>query len=359
MLVDGSGPEFVERMLALARDTEVNDAVRTKLAEALGQLGETEAAAQILIGIAQAPKVYAPGRRAALDALGRVGYADQGILDQVVQIAQTKDRKVKDFVRLAAAHALVGLGHLDLATQHMLMLIADKSLYRSTRNQALAYLGQLGSTGDADLDAAAVAVLQIWANEENTTEDVRENAIAALRTLRAGQDEIVRDLIAIIQNKGTYPRVRRVTAAELGHFPIAQKDMVVEALSPVFYDPEEKSDLLRVPIARLLFLWGEDEHALAYLRLAAEQSYMAQVRYNASMVLLEIGEVGLATAELLRLAQNPDISDVIRCDAARALGLWLVGNEDVAPALAGIAQSTEIEPNVRDAAYDSLRAITA
>ena len=133
----------------------------------------------------------------------------------------------------------------------------------------------------------------------------------------------------------------------------------MEALSPVFYDPEEKSDLLRVPIARLLFLWDEDEQALAYLRLAAEQSYMAQVRYNASMVLLEIGEVGLGTVELLRLAQNPDISDVIRSDAARALGLWMVGNKDIAPALVGIAQDAELEPNVRDAAYASLRAVTA
>ena len=305
------------------------------------------------------PRSIRPDTRAALEALGRVGYADQAILDQVLKIAQTKDRKVKDFERLAAAYALGGLGHADLAIQHMLMLIADKSLFRSTRNDALGYVGRLGSTGEADLDAAVVAVLQIWVNEENTTEDVRENAIESLRVLRAGQDEVIRDLVSVIQNKSTYPRVRRVAAAQLGRFPVEQKDMVVDALSPVFYDPDEKSDLLRVPIARMLFLWGEDEQALAYLRLAAEQSYMAQVRYNASMVLLEIGEVGVGTVELLRLAQNPEIADVIRCDAARALGLWMTGNEDVALAMAGITRDAALEPNVRDAAYASLRAITA
>jgi tetratricopeptide (TPR) repeat protein len=359
ILSGGATPEFTEQVWALVRDVEINDSVRTALAEALGHLGDAEAAAQVLIEIAQDPKVYPPGHKAALQALGQVGYADQAILDQVLQIARTKDRKVKDFVRLEAARALSGLGHLDLAMQHMLMLIADKSIYRSTRNDALVYLGRLGSTGEADLDAAAIAVLQVWLNEENTTEDVRENAIESLCALRAGQDEIIRDMVAIVQNKATYPRVRRVTAAALGRLPIAQKDMVVDALSPVFYDPEEKSDLLRVPIARLLFLWGEDEHALAYLRLAAEQSYMAQVRYNASMVLLEIGELALGAAELLRLAQNPDVSDVIRCDAARALGLWMMDNEDVAPALAGIVRDSELEPNVRDAAYASLGAITA
>ena len=358
-LIEGGEPEFVEQMLALARDPEISDDVRTVLAEALGSCGHAEAAAQVLLGIAQDAELYPPAHKAALDALGRVGYADQAILDQVVQIAETKDRKVKDFVRLAAAYALAGLGYFDLSVQHLLMLIADKSLYRSTRNDALDYLGQLGSTGEADLDAAVAAVLQIWLNEENTTEDVRENAIESLRVLRVGQEEVIRDLIAVIQNKGTYPRVRRVAAAQLGRFPVEQKDMVVEALTPVFYDPEEKSDLLRVPIARMLFLWGEDEQALAYLRLAAEQSYMAQVRYNASMVLLEIGEVGVGTVELLRLAQNPDISDVIRCDALRALGLWMVGNKDIASALAGIARDSGLEPSVRGTAYASLRTITA
>jgi hypothetical protein len=359
VLMDGAGPEFTEQMLALARDVEVNAEVRTALAETLGTLGEAEAAAQVLIAIVQDAKLYPPAHKAALEALGRVGYADQAILDRVVQIAQTKDRKVKDFERVAASQALGGLGHPDLAIQNMLMLIADKSLYRSTRNDALGYLGRLGSTGEADLDAAVVAVLQIWVNEENTTEDVRENAIESLRMLRVSQGEVIRDLVAVIQNKGTYPRVRRVAAAQLGRFPVEQKDLVVDALSPVFYDPDEKSDLLRVPIARMLFLWGEDEQALAYLRLAAEQSYMAQVRYDASMVLLEIGELGVGTAELLRLAQNPEISDVIRCDAVRALGLWMTGNEDTALALAGIAQNTELEPNVRGAAYASLRAITS
>lgn len=224
MLSDGGDPEFTEQMLALAADAEVNDVVRTTLAETLGGLGAAEAAAHALIGIVQDAKVYPPGHRAALDALGRVGYADQDILDQVVKIAQTKDRKVKDFVRLAAAHALSGLGHLDLSIQHMLMLIADKSLSLSTRNDALGYMGQLGSTDEADLDAAVVAVLQIWLNEENTTEGVRENAIESLRVLRATSDEVIRDLISVIQNKDTHPRVRRVAAAQLGRFPVEQKD---------------------------------------------------------------------------------------------------------------------------------------
>jgi hypothetical protein len=351
--------QLVERMWEIARDAEIDDSVRTIFSEVLGQLGQPEEAARVLIEMAQASKIYPPGRRAAMEALGRVGYADQEILDVLTRISTTKERKTKDFERLAAAVAMNGVGHLELSLQHLLMLIADKSIYRSTRNEALGYLGSLGSTGNADLDEAAVAVLRVWANEENTTEDVRENAIDALCWLHAGQEEVIRDVVGIIQNRSTYPRVRRYAASQLHRLPIEEKEMVVQALSPTFFDPEEKSDLLRVPLARMLFLWAGDESALSYLRAAAEQSYMAQVRYNASMVLLEIGEFEVGYEELIKLAQNPDIADPIRSDSLRALGLWALGREDVAEAVAAVAQNAALESNVRDAAYAGLGSIAA
>jgi hypothetical protein len=351
--------QLVEQIWGTARDVEIDDSVRAIFAETLGQLGQAEEAAKMLIELAQDSSVRPPGHRSAMQALGRVGYADQEILDVLARIATTKDRKTKDFERLAASVAMSGVGHLDLSLQYLLMLIADKSIYRSTRNDALGYLGHLGSTGNEDLDAAAVAVLQIWANEENTTEDVRENAIDSLCWLHAGQDEVIRDVIGVIQNRGTYPRVRRYAAGMLHRLPIAEKEMVVESLSSTFYDPEEKSDLLRVPLARMLFLWGEDESALSYLRAAAEQSYMAQVRYNASMVLLEIGELEGAYAELIKLAQNPEIADPIRRDSLRALGLSALGREDVAEAVSAVAQDATLESNVRAAAYASLGSIVA
>lgn len=352
-------PELVEQMWEIARDAEIDDSVRTIFAEALGQLGQAEQAAKLLIELAQDTSLYPPGRRAAMEALGRVGYADPEILDVLKRIATTKDRKTKDFERLAASLAMSGVGQLELALQHLLMLIADKSIYRSTRNEALSFLGFLGSTGNEDLDGAAIAVLQIWANEENTTEDVRENAIDALCRLHAGQEEVLRDVIGIIQNRSIYPRVRRYAASQLHRLPIEDKEMVVQTISPTFYDPEEKSDLLRVPLARMLFLWSGDESALSYLRAAAEQSYMAQVRYNASMVLLEIGEVEGGYAELIKLAQNPEIADPIRRDSLRALGVWALGREDVAEAVAAVAQDATLESNVRAAAYAALGSIAA
>jgi hypothetical protein len=346
--------QFVETMWALARDETVDDGVRSMLTEALGKLGNAEDAAQVLLALARSDKIYPPGRRGAMEALGRIGYADQTVVDGLVTISQTKDRKTKDFERFAAACALCEVGHLDVGLQHLLMLVADKSIYRSTRNDALAYMGKLGFTGDEALDEAMVAVLRVWATEENTTEDVRECAVDALRTLGAGSDELVRDLIGVIQDKKDYPRVRRVTAEMLGGFPIEGSELLEEGLGAVLYDPEEKSDLLRVPIARLLVRWAQDESALTYLKAAAEQSYMALVRYKAAMFLQELDELDAATETLLKLATNSDIADPIRCDALRAIGLWKVGDEDLVNELKPILQEADILPNVREAVYGCL-----
>jgi hypothetical protein len=86
---------------------------------------------------------------------------------------------------------------------------------------------------------------------------------------------------------------------------------------------------------------------------------MAKVRYNASMVLLEIDEVEGGFAELIKLAQNPEIADPIRVDSLRALGLWALGREDVAEAVAAVAQDATLESNVRAAAYSALGSIVA
>jgi len=351
--------QLVDRLWELARDEELDDSVRTPLAEALGKLDDPVEAGRVLISLARSDKVYPPGQRQALEAIASIGSAEQDVVDQIVEIAETKDRKVKDFVRLAASVALGKLGHVANSVQHLLMLIADKSIYRTTRNEALSFLGEMGYSGDAELDDATISVLQIWVTEENTTEDVRELAMDSLVKLKVNRDDVVRDLIGVVQDKSVYPRVRRYAAAVFKDLPVEDKEMVTEALSATLYDPEEKSDLLRVPIAHLLNKWGTDENALAYLKAAAEQSYMALARYRAAMYLLDLDEREEAIAVLLKLVENPEIADPIRMDAIRALSRWAVGDEQVAQSLAAVAKNAELEAPVREAAYAALKSVQA
>ena len=350
---------FVEQIWAVARDVEVDESVRAVLAGILGRTGDAQEAASILLEIAQNPKIYPPGRRDGLNALGELGYSDEAIVEALVTICQTTERKTKDFERLAAAQALGKLGHLDLSLQHLLMLIADKSIYRSTRNDALSLLGEMGFSGDEALDSALVAVLQVWITEENTTEDVREGAMASLAMLQAVSEEVVRDLIGVVQDKRSYPRVRRAAVGTLAKLPIEHKDVVVESISVPFYDSEEKGDLLRVPIARLLYLWGDEAQALDYLRAAAEQSYMALVRYRAGVVLQEIGDSETSVPTLLKVAADSSIADPIRCDAMRALSFWCAGDEALAEQLLPVFEEENPMPTVLEAAYAAAKSLLA
>ena len=350
---------FVEQMWAIAHDVEIDESVRAVLAGILGRAGDAQEAAHILVEIAQNSKIYPPGRRDGLDALGELGYSDEAVVEALIAICQTTDRKTKDFERLAAARALGKIGNLDLSLQYLLMLIADKSIYRSTRNDALALLGEMGFSGDEALDSALVAVLQVWVTEENTTEDVREGAMASLAMLQAASEEVVRDLIGVVQDKRSYPRVRRAAVGTLAKLPIEQKDVVVESISVPFYDSEEKGDLLRVPIARLLYLWGGEAQALDYLCAAAEQSYMALVRYRAGVVLQEIGNGEASVSTLLKLATDSSIADPIRCDAMRALSFWCAGDEALAEQLVPVFEEENPMPTVREAAYAAVKSLLA
>lgn len=354
-LLDVPGLEDVGgRLWELSEDGEVDDSVRVVVAQALGA-ADAARAAHILLELGRDQGLYPPGRRQALEALGRLGYADDAIVEGLATISETQDRKTKDFERLAAAKTLGQVGYLDLGLQQLLMLIADKSIYRSTRNEALRLLGETGLSGDEDLDDASIAVLRIWVTEDRTTEDVQEQAMESLVMLQAAREDVVRDLISVVQDKRAYPRVRRAAVGALARLPVQDRQMVVDSIEVPFYDREEKSDLLRVPTARLLYLWGNDDHALEYLRLAAEQSYMALVRYQAGVVLHEIGDDENAVPTLLRLATDASIADPIRCDSLRALALWNVGDQELAEQLLSVFQEEDPMPNIPEAAYETMK----
>ena len=350
---------LVDRLWELCGDQEVDESVRVVLAQALGLEADAERAAHILLEVSRDTGIYPPGRRQACEALGRLGYADDAIVEALITISETQDRKTKDFERLAAAKALGEIGYLNLSLQHLLMLIADKSIYRSTRNDALRLLGEVGLSGDEDLDDASIAVLRIWVTEDRTTEDVQEQAMESLVMLQAAREEVVRDLIGVVQDKRAYPRVRRAAVGALARLPIEDQHVVVDSLEVPFYDREEKSDLLRVPTARLLYLWGNDEHAREYLRLAAEQSYMALVRYRAGIVLHEIGDDENAVPTLQKLATDASIADPIRCDSLRALSFWDTADQEFAEQLSAVFDEEEPMPNVPEAAYEAMKLLVS
>jgi len=349
-----------EQMWELVRDQEIDESVRAAIVEVLGSRGDRQEAAQILLEISRDLSITPPGRRDGMEALARLGYADEPIAEALSAICETHERKVKDFERLAAAKALADLGYLDVGLQYLLTLIADKSIYRTTRNDALSVLGELGMSGDEDLDSASIAILQVWVTEDRTTEDVREHAMASLVKLNAGREEVIRDLIGVAQDRQSYPRVRRAAVSALDHLVFEDTEAVSEALKVPFFDSEEKSDLLRVPLARQIYLWSENEYAFQYLKAAAEQSYQALVRYRAAVVLHEFGEDELAIETLTKIAVDSKIADPIRCDAMRKLAFWKAGDQELAAQLNTImVEEEEPVPSVTEQAYEAVKDLLA
>ncbi len=348
---------LIGKLIELVNDPQVDAGVRIELAEALGHYGHSAAVVSALVQIGMDTKQRYVDQRDAFDALRRLAYVTPEVVEACKLVAQTTDRKFKDFVRLAAAYALSTLGEPALSMQLVLGLVADKSIYRSTRHDAFRIVGEMGLSGIEALDEAAVAILRIWAKEENTTEDIRERAIESLYVLGAEGEGYVQDLIAVLQNKREYRRVRQKAAWALGRLPEAWAEPACEGLRAVLYDPEEKSDVFRTEISRSLLRYVEEEPAVKYLKAVTQESYMAQARHDAAMVLIEYGMAEDAIEPLLELVTDLNIADNLRETAAMALGRCALGHPEVNEGFQQVLAAESLEPNVRRAVYEALKAL--
>ena len=175
-------------------------------------------------------------------------------------------------------------------------------------------------------------------------------------------------LLLLIHASMAFPDANRINGhpellgmvSALDHLVIEDAEAVSEALKVPFFDSEEKSDLLRVPLARQIYLWSENEYAFQYLKAAAEQSYQALVRYRAAVVLHEFGEDELAFETLIKIAVDSSIADPIRCDAMRNLSFWKTGNPELAAQLNAIMlEEEEPKPSVIEQAYEAVKDLLA
>jgi hypothetical protein len=181
----------------------------------------------------------------------------------------------------------------------------------------------------------------------------------SLEMIKVAREDVVRDLISVAQDSRSYSRVRRAAVDALFRLPVEDRELVVKSLEVPFYDREEKSDLLRVRLAHLLYVWGENEQGMEYLQLAAEQSYQAMVRYRAGLVLYELGDDEHAYETLLKLATDSSIADPIRCGALRELSFRNPGKEELAIETKPILEEELLLPNVREALYAATKSLLA
>jgi HEAT repeat protein len=197
-----------EGLLALAQDEKVDEWVRRAAAEALGKLGRADDAVRSLLALAQDEKVDEWGRRDAVEALGKLGRADDTVIQGLLALAQ--DEKVDRWVRRAAAEALGALGRADdTVIQGLLALAQDEKVNADMRHAAAEALGKLGRADDA------VRILLALAQDEKVEAWVRRAAAEALGKL-GHADDAVRILLALAQDKKVRWQVRLDAVEALG-----------------------------------------------------------------------------------------------------------------------------------------------
>jgi len=295
-----SYPRAGDKLLALARDEEVNGRVRVDASAALGKLGRADDAAPILLALARGEKVDDRVRLYAAEALGQLGQADEAA---PILLALARDEKMNIGARWHAAVALGQFGRAD----DLLALACDEKADEAVRGRAAVALGQLGWGNEAAL------ILLALARDESGDVGVCADATAALGELGRADD-----LLALMHDEKVNADVRAHAAAALGQ--LGRADEAAPILLTLARD-EKVDEWLHVRAAETLGeLGGADEAAPILLALARNERVEAWVRERAAKALGELGCAAEAAQAWLALARDEKVKTQARKRAIAALG---------------------------------------
>ncbi len=274
--------------------------VRAATADALGQLGQADAA----IITALLTTLQDPGgsvRYAAAGALGQLGQADPSIITALLTALHDPDGSV----RYAAAGALGQLGQADpsIITALLTALQAPEGDVR------FAAAGVLGQLGQADPSIITTLLTALQALERF----VRAAAADALGQLGQADPSIITALLTTLHDPEQ--SVRATAARALGQ--LGQADAtIITALLTTLHDPER---FVRAAAARALGQLGQADPSIITALLTTLHDPDGSMRAAAAGALGQLGQAdpSIITA-LLTALHNPDGS--VRYAVARALG---------------------------------------
>jgi len=335
-------------LLAVACDEQVDDLVRRAAAEALGQLGRAEEKVlDGLLALARDEQVDLEVRCEAAFALGQLGRAEEKVLDDLLALA--RDEQMRADVRRAAAEALGQLGRTEEKVLDGLLALAhDEQVEEWVRSGAASALGQLGCAEEKVLDG-----LLALARDEQVYVEVRCDAAFALGQLgRAGEAaEIWR---ALAHDEQMYADVRRDAASVLGQ--LGRTEEAAEILLALVHD-EQVEDWVRRDAAFTLGQLGcaEEEVLDGLLALARDKRVGNLVRREAASALGQLGRAEEKVLNgLLALACDEQVEDWVRREAASALGQLGRAEEKVLDGLLALARDEQVEDQVRSGAASAL-----
>jgi len=371
-----------DNLLALARDTQVDDEIRGDAARALGELGHADEAANILATIARNPNVAAEVRLEAAEASGRLGKADDA---EEMLLALAYDPQVPDYVRREAGPAMGRLGCDSGKLQEILLdLINDPKVSIEGRCGAAEALGQLDhpeekalsglltlarnpqedawvrrevaeALGELGYIEEAINLLLSQACDPNMNVWLRCGAARILGRLGNTEEKVRQGLLALASDPQANAEVRYASVEALGEFRYSED--ILNALLALTHDLQTDKRVCVAAAKALGQLDRADKAIGVLLSVLRDPDIKSQLRLDAAQALGELGYVTQEAAEFfLSLAQNPHVDELVRRDAATYLGHLPHVEKEVLDCLLALTQDTQLEDTwVSREAYESLK----
>lgn len=152
----GCTDETANLIAALAYDPNVSYNVRSDAAKAIGRLGRLDEAAYLLLALASDRTVNEPIRSEATETIGELGWANQAVLDGLMNIAL--DQTIEVLVRSVAIKSLMDLGQTNkIILTNLLAIVQNRYeavLVRLNAARALDRWSQTGQVASLLLDLA-------------------------------------------------------------------------------------------------------------------------------------------------------------------------------------------------------------
>lgn len=318
----------IQSLLALAQDDKMNAkpqvtyitsedeqyvGVRSSAAEALGLLGHIDDAVRLLLAMSQDKKVDSLVREEALKALGRLGRAEDVVIDSLLRLIRDGKESVR--VQEVSAHVLAQLGYREEAALFFLTLAHNRKIDSIDRGEAAKAVGQLGCT-----DATAIHGLLDLLQDKKGEVEVQIGAAQALGQLGHTDDSITRSLSGLAQNQKVDSEVRGEAAKALGQ--LGYTDTATRVLRELLLD-EEVAEWARLNAAQGLMKLGRTDDVIfvVVLRLVRDKKVDIFVRCEAAKALGEIGRADNAVIRNLAiLAHDKEIESYGLQDTLGALG---------------------------------------
>jgi HEAT repeat protein/Uma2 family endonuclease len=308
--------DIAQKAVNLLKDKSVDSNVRSKAAEALGNLGSAATPyVKDIVDILKDKSVDKYVRSIAAVALGNLGKAATPYVKDIADIL--KNKSVDPDVRFGAA---VGLGKLGKAAtpyvKDILDFLKDISVNSNAVSIAADALGNLGKAATPYVKDI-VDILK----DQRVDSSVRSSAVYALGNLGSAATPYVKDIVDILKDKSDDSVVRSNAALALGNLGKAATPYVKYLVDIL----KDQSVDYYVPFYAAVALGNLGKVATPYVKdivdILKHKSVDLADRSNAAEALGNLGKAAPPyVKDIVDILKDQSVNSFVRSIAAEALG---------------------------------------